>query len=448
MQAAQVLRRGIVSGPRLAWAAAARKVSIGPGESNGVRALFRSHLWSCASAAVPHVAPFGSRGAKILRWECDTPLAREMNALQEAADFLSFCLERADEFSRRDWLASLTLLTMRRNFTTSHPLFQLYSKRLLRDANRNFESNVHLVLHRYGVLGYAPGVWTLLPLLQARLPAMTPKQIAVSAWALSRTFVNDEETWKCVGEEFRNRINKFALADLAMFAWALAVVERAPPQEVVSLKREVRNKLMGQSAESMSSHDLCMLFKAVQRLTPADRRFLEWLVLLMAEGMSTQTMAFTAQGITTIWGVLADMQWRPAEEVVEALCEESRSLRLDHTFNQDMATEMARALLKLGVEDLRPQYQIVDFVARRGLSLRADALLQLTEFMAARGVTHELAWKRVGVRAQQRAVDLRLGELDRLVSAFRRSDRGNNRIYGMMQLFAKLREDQASYGPA
>lgn len=371
-----------------------------------------------------------------------------MNAIQEAEDFLSFCIDRADEFSRRDWLASLTLLTMRRNLTTSHPLFQLYSKRLLRDANANFESNVHLVLHRYGVLGYAPGVWALLPLLQARLPLMTPKQIAVSSWALSRTYVNDEETWRCLGGEFRNRVDKFALADLSMFAWALAVVERADPQEVVALKKAVRSRLMGKETDSMSSHDLCMLCKAVLRLTPSDRRFLEWLMLLMAEGMSKKTMAFTAQGITTIWGVLADMQWLPPDEVIEALCDESRSLRLDHTFNQDMAAEMARALLQLAVEDLRPQYQVVDFVARRGLSLRADALLQLAEFMAARGVTHELAWKRLGVRAQQRAVDLRLGELDRLVSAFRRSDRGNNRIYGMMQLFARLREDQASYGPA
>ena len=72
----------------------------------------------------------------MLRWECDTPLAREMAALEEASDFLSFCLERADEFTRRDWLASLTLLTMRRRFSTSLPLFQQYSQRLVSEAVR------------------------------------------------------------------------------------------------------------------------------------------------------------------------------------------------------------------------------------------------------------------------------------------------------------------------
>jgi len=388
------------------------------------------------------------RGAKVLRWECDTPLAREMAALQEAGDFLSFCLERADEFTRRDWLASLTLLTMRRRFSTSHPLFQRYSQRVLREAEGKFEESVHLLLHRYGVLGYAPAVWHLLPTLSARVPLMTPKQLSLSAWALGRTLVNDEEAWASLGEAFRTRAEEFALPDLAMATWALSAVDRVSPPEVVALKQAVRKKLLGQAIDGLSSHDLCMLFKAVARLTPQDRRFLEWLLLLMLEGMATKQIPFAAQGLASIWGTLASLRWRPDEEAVAALCEESRLLRLDHTFNQDMASELARALLQLGVEDPRPTYQVVDFVARKGLSLRADALLTLAEFFAARDVTHDLAWKRLGVRAQQRGVDLRLPEIDRLIAAFRKAGKGNQRIYGMLALFLRIREDQARYGAA
>mmetsp|Transcript_15246 Transcript_15246/g.47946 ORF Transcript_15246/g.47946 Transcript_15246/m.47946 type:complete len:114 (+) Transcript_15246:146-487(+) len=113
-----------------------------------------------------------------------------------------------------------------------------------------------------------------------------------------------------------------------------------------------------------------------------------------------------------------------------------------------MAAGLARALLRLGVEDPRPTYQVVDFVARKGLSLRADALLTLAEFFAARGVTHEAAWKRLGVRAQQRGVDLRLPDIDRLIAAFRRAGTGNQRVYGMLSLFLRIREDQARYGAA
>merc|ERR1711957_659381 len=180
-----------------------------------------------------------------------------------------------------------------------------------------------------------------------------------------------------------------------------------------------------------------MLFKALAKLTPEDRRYHEWLFLLMMEGMANKTANFTAQGLTSIWGTLASLRWKLEVDALNVLCEESRLLRLDHTFNQDMAAELARALLTLGVHDPRPAYQVVDYVVRKGLSLRADTMLVLTEFFAARNVTHELAWKRLGVRAQQRGVDLRLADIDRLILAFRKADKGNQRIYGMLSLFLR-----------
>eukprot|EP00927_Polykrikos_kofoidii_P035388 TRINITY_DN29963_c0_g1_i1.p1 TRINITY_DN29963_c0_g1~~TRINITY_DN29963_c0_g1_i1.p1 ORF type:complete len:580 (-),score=88.07 TRINITY_DN29963_c0_g1_i1:171-1877(-) len=401
------------------------------------------YFWAMASAR---------RGAKILRWECDTLLAREMAAYEEAPDFLNFCLERADDFTRRDWLASLTLLTMRKRFSTTMPLFQRYSQRLLQETEvgdgKLDAASVHLLLHRYGVLNYAPAVWRLLTPLVARIPLMTTKQLAISAWALGRTLVNDEVTWAAIGGVLRDRAEEFSMADLAMLAWACAAVDRAVPAEVVALKRAVRSHLLGKSVAEAGSHDLCMLFRAIARLTPEDRRFHGWLLLLLTEGMSSGELAFAAQGLTSVWATLAALRWKPDEDVLEILCEESRSLRLDHTFNQDMAAEMARSLMQLDVSDPRPTYQVVDFVARRGLSLRADALLTLVEFFAARGVTHEDAWKRLGVRTQQRGVDLRLADIDRLVAAFRRADKGNQRIYGMLQLFIGIREDHARYGAA
>eukprot|EP00439_Symbiodinium_sp_Y106_P067065 s1917_g11.t1 len=387
------------------------------------------------------------RGAKILRWECDTPLAREMAAYPEAGDFLCFCLERSGDFSKRDWLASLTLLTVRKRFSTSLPHFQEYSQLLVSKADVHFQDSVHLLLHRYGVLGYAPAVWRLLPLMVARVPLMTPKQLALCAWGLGRTLVHEDQAWASLGAALCDRAQDFSLADLAMYAWGLAAVDRVSPSEVVVLKKSVRNLLFGQSLPE-SSHNLCILLKALGKLTPDDRRFLEWLLLLMLEAMEMRSISFAAQGLTSIWAALGMLKWRPDERMLEVLCEESRRLRLDHTFNQDMAAELAKALLILDVDDARPVYQVTDYVARRGLSLRADTLLVLAEFFAARGVNHDLAWKRLGVRAQQRGVDLRLHDIDRLVAAFRRAGRGNQRIYGMLSLFLRLREDQAKYGAA
>lgn len=370
-----------------------------------------------------------------------------MAAYPEAQDFLHFCVENAHKFSKRDWLASLTLLTVRKRFATSLPQFQSYNQLLLENAEVLFPDSIHLLLHRYGVICYAPAVWALLPIMTARVPCMNPKQIALCAWALGRTLVQDENAWTALGSVISTRAVEFSLPDLAMFAWALAGVDRVAPEEILALKQAVRQKLMGQPPKE-SSHDLCMLLKALSKLTPGDKRFLEWLLLLMLEGMETKSMAFTAQGTTSIWSALAMLKWCPDEKALEVLCEESRQLRLDHTFNQDMAAELAQALLTLNIADQRPEYQIADYVARKGLSLRSDTLLVLAEFFAKRKVAHDLAWKRLGVRAQQRGVDLSLQEIDRLVAAFRRAGRGNQRIFGMLTLFLRLREDQAKYGAA
>eukprot|EP00434_Breviolum_minutum_P023935 symbB.v1.2.021121.t2/scaffold1808.1/size103924/13 len=286
----------------------------------------------------------------------------------------------------------------------------------------------------------------LIPIMTARVPCMTPKQIALCAWGLGRTLVHEEQAWAALGGVVCSQAKEFSLSDIAMFSWGLAAVDRTAPAEILALKQAVRQKLLGRSLKEESSHDLCMLLKAMSKLTPGDQRFLQWLLLLIFEAMEEKTIPFAAQGTTSIWSALAMLKWRPEDQQLEVLCEESRQLRLDHTFNQDMAAEIARALLVLDVKDPRPEYQIADYVARKGLSLRSDTLLVLAEFFAARQVSHDLAWKRLGVRVQQRGIDLALQDIERLVAAFRRAGRGNQRIYGMMTLFLRLREDQAKYG--
>ena len=277
---------------------------------------------------------------------------------------------------------------------------------------------------------------------------MTPKQIALCAWGLGRTLVHEEQAWIVLGGAVCSHAKEFSLSDIAMFAWGLAAVDRTAPAEILALKQAVRQKLMGKGLEDESSQNLCMLLKAMSKLTPGDKRFLQWLLLLIFEAMEAKTMPFAAQGTTSVWSALAILKWRPEDQQLEVLCEESRQLRLDHTFNQDMAAEIARALMVLDVKDPRPEYQVADYVARRGLLLRSDTLLILAEFFAARQVSHDLAWKRLGVRVQQRGIDLSLQDIERLVGAFRRAGRGNQRIHGMLSLFLRIREDQAKYGAA
>eukprot|EP00972_Heterocapsa_arctica_P104875 15455873-Heterocapsa_arctica.AAC.1 len=66
---------------------------------------------------------------------------------------------------------------------------------------------------------------------------MSPKQLAVSAWALGRTTVNDEEAWAAIGAALRERAGEFGLQELAMLAWSLSAIDRVSPPEVVALKQ-------------------------------------------------------------------------------------------------------------------------------------------------------------------------------------------------------------------
>ena len=50
-----------------------------------------------------------------------------MAALPEAAELLAFCLREAARLAKRDWLASLTLLTTRRRLDRRSPDFLAYN---------------------------------------------------------------------------------------------------------------------------------------------------------------------------------------------------------------------------------------------------------------------------------------------------------------------------------
>ena len=75
---------------------------------SALRARIRPHQRVVMSRV--HVRNF----AKILRWEPDTKWARQMESINDCDEFCNFCLEHENEFTKRDWIASLTYLTTRR----------------------------------------------------------------------------------------------------------------------------------------------------------------------------------------------------------------------------------------------------------------------------------------------------------------------------------------------
>jgi len=406
-------------------------------------------MGSSASAVAPHFSyRLATRGfAKILQWEPDTPFAEQMQPLKEAQDFLSFCMANSSNFKKRDWIAALTFLTTRKGLRSgaSHSLRvpQLFKEfnDFVVDNIEIFENKFHLVLHRYGVLAHGPTVWRLLPELEARCLAMSAKEIALCFWTLARTSVHDPEMWALMERRFLEVSSTALLRDVATVGWAYgqAAPHITPSDELLKEIDRLVNEL-----DLTGAHDITMMYRALATIHPKSAGPVH---AALVRGMESQTLGFRAQEITTLWATFADMKVKDTH-AIDLLCEESRRLRLDSNLDQNMVVVIGKAIKRMQCADPRIIYQLVYWVQQKGESLKAEKLLEVCELFSAMGIDDEKAWKRLGVRAQKKAIDLKLEEVRRLRHCFVKIRRMNDRIAGVLQLFAEIREDEMKYGPA
>ncbi|CEL98570.1 unnamed protein product [Vitrella brassicaformis CCMP3155] len=424
-------------------------------------------------------SPFAQqvRTAKLLRWDSDTRMSRQMEDLIEARDFLAFCLENQDSFTRRDWLASLTLLTTRRHLdigphlrspptaasggsaggidrlppqSTCAASFAAYNEAVLKRVSL-FEDSLHLLIHRYGVLSYSPALWRLSGYVESRVAGMAMAKVALTAWGLAKALVSHEDVWRQIGRQVTVRTDELGGIDAAMLAWSFARIERRKPAEILALKTRITALLNNGSAESSSqltAQDLCMAFRAFASLTPRDTAFLSALLAATRRLADEERVALPSQGLTSLWSALADLGqagWRD-DNAIEWLCEESRRLRLDHTFNQNMVAEIALAVRQLQVRDPRIVYQLVHWVDKKGECLRAEQLLTVVDVFSSMDINHEGAWKRLGTRVQRAAIELDMADIQRILQAFEHVGQLNDRVRGVLSLFISTKGDEMAYG--
>ncbi|PFH38328.1 hypothetical protein BESB_006690 [Besnoitia besnoiti] len=253
------------------------------------------------------------RTAKLLRWSADTPVAHRLEGLLEAKDFLLACQIWEEQMTRRDYLAALTLLTTRKRLDRRSELFLRLVDRIIHHPSLILPPFIHLLLHRFAVLGHAPALWRLAATLPPLLPQMQPAQVAVSAWSLATCFVIEEAVWSEIGRLTLIHLEALSFTDVAMLAWAAARIDRRKPQEILALKSRALAILEAQAAGGATSssltspaslpppassapgvlakppsrhsvpppnaaaappHDLCMLFRAMATLMPRDLPFL------------------------------------------------------------------------------------------------------------------------------------------------------------------------------
>lgn len=84
--------------------------------------------------------------------------------------------------------------------------------------------------------------------------------------------------------------------------------------------------------------------------------------------------------------------------LVNELCEVSRYLRLDHSFNSNMLVSILSSVHKLDVRDARIVYQIVHWLEKRAVQMHPPQMYNAICLLDAMGIYHEKAWKQLGMR--------------------------------------------------
>ncbi|ORM40474.1 putative protein phosphatase 2C 8 [Babesia sp. Xinjiang] len=419
------------------------------------------------------------RGAKILRWSADTPHSRAMEKLNHFDDLLNYCLDNKDSLGKRDMIASLSYMRSLRNFNLSSPQMRAYSDFICSNLSI-FGSSIHLVIHRFAVLGYNPALLRIYEeYLKGNLEDLSIKQLCLISWSYAKSNIYVQELFERIGIVLRviqhvltaasyfHRPEDGCLTDASLLLWSFAKIERRVPHEISALRGIVFHTLeslvsalrdpdaaldntarlyldVDRTFYGNVTHDLCMSAKALAVLVPRDKRSLQHHLELLLEVSRLGKLPLSAQGITSLWESMC-LGGIIEGSIVDELCEVSRYLRLDHSFNSNMLCVILSSIRALGVHDPRIIYQIVHWLEKRAVQMHAPQMYSVICHLDAMGVYHEKAWKQLGVVVQKKGIDLDLRDIRHLYSIFKSNGKGNDRIFGILEHFMSCKEDQGRY---
>ncbi|GBE62064.1 hypothetical protein, conserved [Babesia ovata] len=323
---------------------------------------------------------------------------------------------------------------------------------------------------RFAVIGYTPALVRIYEdHLKSNIEDLSVKQLCLIGWSYAKSNVYFQELFDRIAEAYFYRDDRGSLTDVALLLWSFAKVERRVPHEIGALRGVVLGTLQSLLSAlrdpdcdldeisriymdkdrmfySNVTHDLCMSAKALAVLVPRDRDTVQQLVEQLLELSRLGKLSLTAQGITSLWESLC-LAGISEPSVVDELCEASRYLRLDHSFNSNMLSAILSSVRTLGIRDPRIVYQIAHWLEKRAVQMHAPQMYSAICNLDALRIYHDKAWKQLGVVVQKKGIDLELSDIRHLYNIFKRNGKGNDRIFGILEHFMSCKEDIERYGP-
>lgn len=192
--------------------------------------------------------------------------------------------------------------------------------------------------------------------------------------------------------------------------------------------------------------DICIIMKAYAIMNKTDHLFFLFLFNFLIKNIKRKQLSITAQGITTIWICLREYQIKN-KRVLEYALELSRFMRLDHTVNSSMMSEIVTSIHQLQIKDRRILFHLFYHLKKKCTNMHIQHLYNVIICLHQMKIYDHDVWKQLGVAIQRKAIDLELSQIKKLYNIFTVAGKSNDRILGALDTFIQIKEDVGIYGP-
>ncbi|CDO65023.1 conserved Plasmodium protein, unknown function [Plasmodium reichenowi] len=179
------------------------------------------------------------RYSKILNWKHDTYYASLMNKYTYFDEFMRFCNDNKEYFTKRDIVASLTYIHHMKKVDLLSPTFNNYNDFIYKNINM-FRSNISTLVHRYAVLGHTKSLLFIYEnVLKNNILNYDNKSISLIAWSYAKNNFYLSDLFIEINKILKACIKTMTLHELSLISWAYSKINRLPPLEMICVKNRV-----------------------------------------------------------------------------------------------------------------------------------------------------------------------------------------------------------------
>ncbi|SBS85494.1 conserved Plasmodium protein, unknown function [Plasmodium malariae] len=162
-----------------------------------------------------------------------------MNKYVYFDEFMRFCNDNKEKFSKRDIIASLTYIHHMKKVDLLCPTFNCYNDFIFSNINI-FRSNISTLVHRYAILGHTKSLLFIYEnVLRNNILNYDNKSVSIIAWSYAKNNFYLSDLFMEINKILRGCIKTMTLHELSLISWAYSKINRLPPLEMVCVKNRV-----------------------------------------------------------------------------------------------------------------------------------------------------------------------------------------------------------------